>query len=29
MRHPNSKLSQADHVELDQLMARLERRLAS
>ncbi len=28
MRHPGPKLGKADHVELDQLMARLERRLA-
>jgi 4-hydroxy-tetrahydrodipicolinate synthase len=27
MRHPGPKLSKADHIELDQLMARLERRL--
>jgi 4-hydroxy-tetrahydrodipicolinate synthase len=29
MRHPGPKLGKADHVELDQLMARLERRLAA
>ena len=28
MRHPGPRLSKADHIELDQLMARLERRLA-
>ena len=27
MRHPGPRLSKADHIELDQLMARLERRL--